>query len=147
MDDDADVRQCDPTYYDTLIQGGENNAIVSDAEMNNIMMISKREQEIKDEMQLQQIIEISSGDYAEKQQLRAKQFQTIERIIIKLNSVDKANSKTYELILSIITLYRECIIDTYNLDDNYEKVLNILSSIRISKEELNEFKNIICTNI
>jgi len=128
-------RLCEPNYnanYNTehdLAQHTEF-AQTSDADIAIILKQSLLDFELAEEQKIQDLIAL---ERAERQQ----KYSNIKKRLQKVQGFDVKNKETYNIVLTIFELYETDFIDTYALDANsYNNVFKLLSTIRLTKEEL-----------
>ena len=79
----------------------------------------------------------------EKTNLRVQSFKNVLLKIKKISMIDPEILDFYNMIESIIDEYCSCRIDSYECDINmYNKIFNILRTIRITESELELFTNL-----
>lgn len=79
-----------------------------------------------------------------ERKFRLNKFNILKQKINKIIHFDKHNKTSYELVLSIIELYENNYINVYEMDQKeYNTILSLVSSLKIPKEEISEFLNII----
>jgi hypothetical protein len=111
-----------------------------DNELNLALELSKNEFNLLQERQEQQVNEILQ----EMTEKRCAQCITIKPKLTKLGLIDKPNSRVYSSLLSIIQLYEEGLITKYSLcKEEYDKMFNILKTIRLTNDELNTLSELI----
>ena len=111
--------------------------------------------------QVKKAIEISKNDFdtfqyeeeqknieiieKEKEKERIDQFKTIRQKLHRILAIDKANTRTYEHILTIITLYESGYVTKYyTSEEQVNTFFKLFNSIRLTNEELSSLKQIIC---
>ena len=110
--------------------------------------------------QVKKAIEISKNDFdtfqyeeeeknikiieKEKEKERIDQFKSIRQKLNRILAIDKANTRTYEHILTIITLYESGYVTKYNTsEEEVTTFFKLFNSIRLTNEELSSLKQII----
>ena len=110
--------------------------------------------------QVKKAIEISKNDFdtfqyeeeqknieiieKEKEKERIDQFKTIRQKLHRILAIDKANTRTYEHILTIITLYESGYVTKYyTSEEEVNTFFKLFNSIRLTNEELSSLKQII----
>jgi hypothetical protein len=110
--------------------------------------------------QVKKAIEISKNDFdtfqyeeeqknieiieKEKEKERIDQFKSIRQKLNRILAIDKANTITYEHILTIITLYESGYVTKYNTsEEEVTTFFKLFNSIRLTNEELSSLKQII----
>jgi len=79
----------------------------------------------------------------EKIQIRIKEFDKILLYIKRISMIDNEILDFYNIIQPIIDCYCGCNIENYKCDEvMYNKIFNILKTIRISESELELFKKV-----
>jgi hypothetical protein len=80
----------------------------------------------------------------EKEKERIDQFKSIRQKLNRILAIDKANTRTYEHILTIITLYESGYVTKYNTsEEEVTTFFKLFNSIRLTNEELSSLKQII----
>jgi hypothetical protein len=80
----------------------------------------------------------------EKEKERIDQFKSIRQKLNRILAIDKANTITYEHILTIITLYESGYVTKYNTsEEEVTTFFKLFNSIRLTNEELSSLKQII----
>jgi hypothetical protein len=70
--------------------------------------------------------------------------ESIRRKLEKVKGHDIANKVTYETILSIIEMWELCQLEYFETEkDSYKTIFNIITSIRITKDEYKFLNNLI----
>jgi hypothetical protein len=110
--------------------------------------------------QVKKAIEISKNDFdtfqyeeeeknikiieKEKEKERIDQFKSIRQKLNRILAIDKSNTRTYEHILTIITLYESGYVTKYNTsEEEVTTFFKLFNSIRLTNEELSSLKQII----
>ncbi len=110
--------------------------------------------------QVKKAIEISKNDFdtfqyeeqqknieiieKEKEKERIDQFKSIRQKLNRISAIDKSNARTYEHILTIITLYETGYVTKYNTsEEEVTTFFKLFNSIRLTNEELSSLKQII----
>lgn len=112
-----------------------------------------------EQFELEQILEISKKEYEEKQLIiiqekiekmellslqRKQKFEKIKEKCLKLISFDINNTEMYNTILSIIKKYENSNITMYSLKQSeYNKIMTFMKTLRLSKEEFNQFDDLL----
>jgi hypothetical protein len=92
---------------------------------------------IEDEYALEQIAEFERKE-------RETHFVESKRIFVRLSHMDKINSDIYTTALSTILLYEECNIMHQPMNSTeYQRFADILSKIRIPKEEYERWNTLV----
>jgi hypothetical protein len=80
----------------------------------------------------------------EKEKERIDQFKSIRQKLNRILAIDKANTRTYEHILTVITLYESGYVTKYNTsEEEVTTFFKLFNSIRLTNEELSSLKQII----
>jgi len=110
--------------------------------------------------QVKKAIEISKNDFdtfqyeeqqknieiieKEKEKERIDQFKSIRQKLNRISTIDKSNARTYQHILTIITLYETGYVTKYNTsEEEVTTFFKLFNSIRLTNEELSSLKQII----
>lgn len=116
-----------------LRQSSQNTLACSEDEFQRVLEKSQREYE---EYLEQMVIQIQNEEL-EKRKMR---FQTITHKIHRIRGVDKKNSWIYDLLLGAFSSYEkgECEYYPILIVEDYKKIECLLSSLRISKKEMDD---------
>jgi len=147
---DDEIRPPDKVIKETLINNFYNNAnananaIDDDDVLTTVLELSKLEFEQANAEQDQLII----NKIKEETKERIHQFKNIKQTIKKLLLYDKQKNNIYNTILSAIEMYEEGYIASYILTKKeYDDVVSIFKSIRLSQAESISFSNLFHINI
>lgn len=103
--------------------------------------ISKKDFDIFQEEEDKKNIELIEK---EKEKERISQFQTIRQKLQRMLALDKVNTRIYENIFTIITLYESGYVTKYNTsEEEVTEFFKLFNSIRLTNEELCSLKQII----
>jgi hypothetical protein len=128
-------RLCEPNYYanyNTEYDLAQNTDFVqtTDAEIAIILKQSLLDFELAEEQKIKDLIALKRAEQLQK-------YSNIKKRLQKVQGFDVKNKETYNIIISIFDLYETDFIDTYALDESsYTNVFKLLSTIRLTKEEL-----------
>jgi hypothetical protein len=123
---------CQPNYnanYNTEHDHTEF-AQTSDADIAIILKQSLEDYELAEEQKVKDLI-------AAERNSRVEKYNNIKKLLQKVQGFDVKNKEIYNIVLTIFDLYETNLIDTYALDAaSYNNVFKLLSTIRLTKEEL-----------
>lgn len=128
-------RLCDPNYnanYNTEHDLSQNAvfAQTSDADIAIILKQSLLDYELAEEQKIKDLIALERAE-------RLQKYGNIKKRLQKVQGFDVKNKEIYNTIITIFELYETDFIDTYALDaDSYNNVFRLLSTIRLTKEDL-----------
>jgi hypothetical protein len=124
-------RLCEPNY-NTEYDLAQNADFVqsTDAEIAVILKQSLLDFELAEEQKIKDLIALKRAEQLQK-------YSNIKKRLQKVQGFDVKNKETYDIIMTIFELYETDTIDTYALDEiSYTHVFKLLSTIRLTKEEL-----------
>ena len=131
-----DVRPPDKDITETLVNN-ELTFLDPEEEIERLLELSKMEYEFQENQCVMAM-------YKEEEKRRLHQFSILKQQCKKLVSVDVSNSKWYNSLLSIIQLYEDGDINTYELEEEeYAQVFNLIRTMRINKDEMSALHNLI----
>lgn len=123
---------CQPNYnanYNTEHDHTEF-AQTSDADIAIILKQSLEDYELAEEQKVKDLI-------AAERNSRVEKYNNIKKRLQKVQGFDVKNKEIYNIVLTIFDLYETNLIDTYALDAaSYNNVFKLLSTIRLTKEDL-----------
>ena len=143
IDNNDYVRPPEPTKKEKLIDSDYypfNIDNDNDDNLIKILKLSKSEFDLMQEEKEKEMLKIISMD----REKRLNIFKSIKQQINKILVFDKPNIGTYETILSIIEMYENEYIVTYETDINhYNKIFNTIKSLRTNKDEFDALQRLI----
>lgn len=142
-----EIRPPDTVKKEKLIDNNfvfheNNNPLFNDYDYNleQILEISKNEFDLVQQKEEEKIIELINHQKKEK----LGKFDNIKVQLNKIILFDSLNISIYENILSIIEIYEQNLINEYNVNrEEYLKIFNLLKTIRLPKNEVENLKKII----
>ena len=141
---DEEIRPPDDIKREKLIQDTRS---VFDREMEEAIYLSMqevREEEIKNHKFEEEIV----NNYIKEQNERRELFRDLLINMNKLSRFDKDIKELYDFLDPIIEAYCNHYITRYELDkETYDKVFNVLKTIRVNKNTLDILQTIIVTNL
>ena len=145
-DFDEEIRIPDNTIREILVND-YNSIIYDDYEYDNKIINNSRDYElqlaINESIKEQEEYRIKQLEIIEKTRLRIDSFKDVLFKIKKISMIDAKILKFYNKIEPIIESYCACNIDTYECDKVlYDEIFSTLKTIRITKLELELFKNL-----
>jgi len=143
---DEYVRQPDQSKTERLIDDEFYNPIIN-AEINDIKTIlehSRNEHlqslQLREQHEIEQILQ----QQAQEQQIRQNKFQNTIIQLHKMSIFDQPNLYYYNLVLSIIEMYKNNYINEYRIKSKeYNNLFHVIQLIRIPLTELDELKKVI----
>jgi hypothetical protein len=138
------VRDPDPVIKERLVDYGDINDFSNynynyqkpdidkdiDEDIDRILKQSLLDFELAEEQKIKDLIALERAE-------RLQKYSNIKKRLQKVQGFDVKNKETYNIIISIFDLYETDFIDTYALDESsYTNVFKLLSTIRLTKEEL-----------
>ena len=140
MNKEDNIRQPDPIFRDTLIptfQPKEDDYALKKAIKNSQKTFEKQQDE--------ETFNAICNDLREfEQKERQTKFSTIKTQLHKLILFDKVNVYYYEVILSVIEMYEQGLINTYNVSEKeHINIFSTLKTIRLPITEVDALKKII----
>lgn len=147
MSDDDNIRDPDNIYSDQLLSNNDINEI----NLDDILKQSRAEYELienkKEQELLKELILLEQKERQEVVRQRTNKFINLKKILNRMIMIDKSNSNTFEILLSVIEMYENGYCSVYNIDTNeYNNLFNLVNKIRILPEELVLLKKIIIEN-
>lgn len=146
MDDNEDnIREPDKVKMDKLLDYDFDYDYDYGYGYNSINYTPLHETKNNDEINL--AIELSKQEFKLLQKEKQQKFKNSKIQLQKLILFDKSNLYYYELILSVIEMYENGIISEYkSYDTEYKNIFNILRSIRLPADEIENITKIIVCN-
>jgi hypothetical protein len=136
------VRDPDPVIKERLVDYGDINDFSNynynynyqkpdeDKDIDRILKQSLLDFELAEEQKIKDLIALERAE-------RLQKYGNIKKRLQKVQSFDVKNKEIYNTIITIFELYETDFIDTYALDaDSYNNVFRLLSTIRLTKEDL-----------
>jgi len=124
-----DVRPPDDDITDTLVNH-EFAFLDTEEEIQRLLEMTQKEYEFQENQQLMAM-------YKEEEKERLHKFPSLTQQCKKLVTIDAANSKWYNSLLSIIQMYEDGYINTYELEeDEYIQLFNLIRTMRIKQDEI-----------
>ena len=146
------VRPPDPVIRERLVDYGDNNDFSNynyhyqkpdkdknidkdidkdmDEDIDRILKQSLLDFELAEEQKIKDLIALERAE-------RLQKYSNIKKRLQKVQGFDVKNKEIYNTIITIFELYETDFIDTYALDaDSYNNVFRLLSTIRLTKEDL-----------
>lgn len=140
--DENNIRPPEPIKREQLIDTNFN--LISpnnDFDLHSILEQSKNEYNSLQEQEEEKYIQLICNQSKEERQ---NKFNTIKTQLNKIIIFDRAKLKHYELVLSIIEMYELGVINEYKINESmYKNIFNILKTIRLPIEEIENVKKII----
>jgi hypothetical protein len=139
-DTNDNVRDPDPVIRERLVDYGDNNDFSNynyhyqkpdmDEDTDRILKQSLLDFELAEEQKIKDLIALERAE-------RLQKYSNIKKRLQKVQGFDVKNKEIYNTIITIFELYETDFIDTYALDaDSYNNVFRLLSTIRLTKEDL-----------
>jgi len=119
-----------------------SNPIFNNYENNlqQILEMSKNEFDLAQQIEEEKIIKLINNYKEEK----LGKFETLKGQLNKIILFDRTNISIYENILSIIGMYEQNFINEYYIkNEEYIQIFNLLKTIRLPNNEIENLKNII----
>jgi hypothetical protein len=138
------VRDPDPVIKERLVDYGDINDFSNynynyqkpdidkdiDEDIDRILKQSLLDFELAEEQKIKDLIALERAE-------RLQKYSNIKKRLQKVQGFDVKNKEIYNTIITIFELYETDFIDTYALDaDSYNNVFRLLSTIRLTKEDL-----------
>lgn len=132
------VRPPDHVIRERLVDYGDNDDFSNynyhyqkpDEDIDRILKQSLLDYELAEEQKIQDLIALERAE-------RLQKYSNIKKRLQKVQGFDVKNKEIYNTIITIFELYETNFIDTYALDENsYNNVFRLLSTIRLTKEDL-----------
>jgi len=154
------VREADPVKQEQLLGNAFYGAFEQKPLVHQYYNQYQKYDDQNFDDQVKKAIEISKHDFdtfqyeeeeknikiieKEKEKERIDQFKSIRQKLNRILAIDKANTRTYEHILTIITLYESGYVTKYNTsEEEVTTFFKLFNSIRLTNEELSSLKQII----
>ena len=143
-DTNDNVRDPDPVIRERLVDYGDINDFSNynyhyqkpdidedtDKDIDRILKQSLLDFELAEEQKIKDLIALERAE-------RLQKYSNIKKRLQKVQGFDVKNKEIYNTIITIFELYETDFIDTYALDaDSYNNVFRLLSTIRLTKEDL-----------
>ncbi len=146
---DDEIRVPDEYFFDQLIPTNNNDYVSNNPEQEVERAIQLSANTYEDEQIFAAIlaeVEFISKQETEKKQreLRCAKFAEFKPVLYRLAKLDEKNKNVIDLILSVILLYEDNDIITYEVEpDIYTNLLNFTKTIRVSKKYVDDLYLII----
>lgn len=143
------IRSPDPVIRETLLEPininhSYNNSIY-DFEEDDCVFFEDILRQSREEYEKEQLKRHIQNELLEKERLEKKLICTsITQKINKIKGYDTANKNIYETVNSIIEMYEmDHIINFVTQKNQYENIFKVLSSLRITSDEMHFLRNLI----
>lgn len=148
---DDNIRTPDPVKTDRLIDGYIDNFtnIITDNnsnyELDTILELSKNEFNNAQEKEEQKAIDLICNQTKEERQ---NKFNNVKIQLQKILLFDKSNLYYYELILSTIEMFENGFIEKYKINEvEHTNIFKLMKTIRVPRDELDNLKKLIVTEL
>jgi hypothetical protein len=137
MDNEDDIRRPDKVKREILF---DDNRTDYEKQLDEALYVSLQESEEKNKIYEDEIY----NNYFTETARRKEAFRELLFDLRKLIKIDKEIKEIYEIIEPIIDAYCSQFINCFELDaETYDKIFNVLGSIRTNKNNIELCKGII----
>jgi hypothetical protein len=141
------IRLPDKVKREKLIEDYSNDFEESDEELKQAINLSKNEHKKQEELNKKFEEEIINSFHKLIEE-RKKIFSSLKIELIRLSKYDNEIKEIYEILEPIFESYCMQLIELIELDTiTYNKIFNVLSTIRIDKDSIKMLKTIIINKI